>query len=178
MKKTTTTILAAMLAVGLAGLTIALSQDVVAQSSGHDSIQNEPPAFDAPDIQRMTEIVRQLHNGNAPGAERDALVEEAQLIKGSHAQSLDNAARQAALDKRDLVSGYITSGLTSKSFGDFTTEFPVSGMYVDSSSNKLVVNVFPDKFAKHSESVLSKVRELVGNDVAITVQPMEAITSQ
>ena len=177
MKKTTTTILVAMLAVGLVGFTVALSQDVTAQDSGQDSIRTEPPTFDTPDVQRMTEIVQQLHNENTTDAERAALVEEARQIKSSYEQGADNTARQAALDKRDLVSGYITSSLASKSFDDFTAEFPVSGMYVDA-SNKLVVNVFPDKLAKHSKNVLSKVRELVGNDVAITVQPMEAITPQ
>ena len=177
MKKTTTTILVAMLAVGLIGSAVALSQDVTAQASGQDSIRTEPPTFDTPDVQRMTEIVQQLHNENTTDAERTALVEEARQIKSSYEQGIDNTARQAALDKRDLVSGYIKSGLASKSFDSFTTEFPVSGMYVDA-SNKLVVNVFPDRFAEHSTGVLSKVRELVGNDVSIIVQPMAAIMPQ
>ena len=175
MKKTTTTILVAMLAVGLVGFTIALSQDVTAQNPGQDSIRTEPPTFDTPDVQRMTEIVQQLHDENATDAERTALVEEARQIKASYEQGIDNTARQAALDKRDQVSGYIMSSLASKSFDDFTAEFPVSGMYVDASNN-LVVNVFPDKLAEHSAGVLSKVRELAGNDVSIIVQPMAAIT--
>lgn len=177
MKKTTTTILVAMLAVGLVGFTVALSQDVTAQNSGQNTIRTEPPTFDTPDVQRMTEIAQQLHNENITDAERTALVEEAQQIKSSYEQGIDNTARQAVLDKRDLVAGYITSNLASKSFGNFTAEFPVSGLYVDTSNN-LVVNVFPDKLAEHSAGVLSKVRELVGNDVSIIVQPMAAITSQ
>ena len=177
MKKTTMTILVAMLAVGLVGFTAALLQNVTAQASGHDSIRTEPQTFDTPDVQLMTEIVKQLHNENTTDAERIALVEEARQIKSSYEQGIDNTVRQAALDKRDLVSEHIKSGLASKSFGNFTAEFPVSGMYVDASS-KLVVNVFPDRFDEHSVGVLSKVRELVGNDVSIIVQPMDAITPQ
>ena len=177
MNRTTATIFVATLAVGLIGSTFALSQDIMAQGGiGQNTIKSEPPTFDTPDIQRMTEIVRQLHDEATTESERAELIEEAQQIKRSHEQRFDSTARQAMLDKKDVIVEYISGNLNLKSFDDFTSEFPVSGLYVDSATNKLVVNVFPDEFDSNAESVLQKVRELVGRDIDITVQPMPAIT--
>ena len=179
MNRTTATIFVATLAVGLIGSTFALSQDIMAQGGiGQNTIKSEPPTFDTPDIQRMTEIVRQLHDEATTESERAELIEEAQQIKRSHEQRFDSTARQAMLDKKDVIVEYISGNLNLRSFDDFTSEFPVSGLYVDSATNKLVVNVFPDEFDSNAESVLQKVRELVGRDIDITVQPMPAITPQ
>ena len=110
--KTTRAIFVAVLALGVIGSGIALSQNVTAQSPvGEDIVRYEPSTFNTPEIQRMTEIAQKLGDTTITEAEKTALIAEATQIKESFAANVDTTTRQTMKDKEAMISNFIAERL-------------------------------------------------------------------
>lgn len=170
-------VFAAILAVGILGAALAASQDVTAQGqAGQDIIKSKPPSFDTPQIQRMAEIARELTDHTITKDEKAALIAKAAQIKKSITANTDASKRQTVMDKQSLISNYIIEGNKAQAVSEFRSEFPVTGTYVDDFSNQLVINILPDDFSDNTVAkVITKIREIVGYEIDIIVQPMPAM---
>ncbi len=172
--KTTRVIFVAVLALGVIGSGVTLSQNVTAQNPvGEDIIKSELPTFDTLEIQRMTEIAQKLGNATTTEAEKTALITEATQIKESFAANADMTTRQEMKAKEAMISNFITERLKTQPFDEFYNEFPITGLYVDDVTNQLVVNIDSNKFSDTvTASVRQQVREIVGEEIDVVFQPM------
>ena len=176
--KTTRAIFVTVLALGVIGSGVALSQNVTAQSPvGEDIVRYEPPTFDTPEIQRMTEIAQKLGDTTITEAEKTALIAEATQIKESFAANVDTTTRQTMKDKEAMISNFIAERLKTQPFDEFQNEFPITGLYVDDVTNQLVINVDSREFSDTvTANILQQVRGIAGQEMDVVVQPMPSMT--
>ena len=163
----------AFLAVGLLGSVIAFSQNATAETrEGKNTLSGEFPTFDSPNVQKAMELAKTMSLEGISEIETKSLQLELENLQAEHAKNIDTDLHKTSLDKQELVIELMLKNTEQKQTVGNGDQFPVNSVYVDDETSELVVGIDAMAYSEDvAKSVLKQVRDVVGNEVDVKVQP-------
>ncbi len=170
--KTIKTVFVAVLAMGLLGSGVAFAQIATAAPAiGKNTITTEFPTFSNPDIERATEIVKQLDKVGISDAEKDALNAEHEKLIADWKSSVSQEIYDLATEKRNSITNDIIEKMNVREGGPSQH---INSLYVDDATGELVIGMDSMAFSTdNAKSVQQYVRDIAGNEIDVKIQPMK-----
>ena len=167
--------LVAILAVGLIGSSVVFSQNATGQTFtstlGKTEIRDDFRDYsDDPVVSKVTVIMNELNAKGLTESKMTYLAEQLSEIK----QTTTSTSIGLADQKMELLSNIVASSTSARTL-NLDRDLPILGMYVDENSGALVVHVDAMVYDKKSKSVAKQVRNIVGSEIDLIIEPMTPI---
>ncbi len=173
--KNTKMIFVAVLAIGLLGGGIVATQNVAAQPStniGKNTITSDFPSYSNPDIERATEIMQKLSGVGISEVDKESLTAEHKNLIAKWKSSFSQEKRDLTIEKRDAITSNIIKNISAAN----SVSIPINAIYVDDVTGELVIGIDAMAFSSDTvKSVLKYVRSIIGDQLDVKIQPMEAM---
>jgi len=166
----------ALLAIGLLGSVVFVSQDISAATPiGKDIVITEKITKINPDLDRMQQIVDLLTNEQLTETQKDSLYNEADDIRQ---KALTAKVVYSEETMRDLKNSHELMNDIGSANGDFANaKFREIIMGHGIQDGKLIVYILPEKFTEsYISNIITDVREIVGTKIDIQFEEKDAFT--